>query len=213
MEYHLRIDKSALKCFEDLESWVKDNGQHWLISYEEPVDNPHYQGYIRTLKKDSALRKSLTKILLSRGNKAYSLSKCRDTEELLQYCCKDGNVVMTTFSQEQVDVYKRIGAERKAQVKAKVDKKKAKPLNTIEKLYRDIDCNRNSREVFKDVVRWYAKNSKCFLPLQQFANLVKTLRFKALTEKGSDLAEQVLDSWVEQVYGGWVGGPTPEPDY
>lgn len=206
MDFHIRVDAKALKDYASLEEWVRANCDAYLVSYETPVDNPHYQGYIRTLKKVTTLRKSLTKLLTLKGNTAYSISQCREKEKLLQYCCKDGDIRLTTFTDEEVETYKRIGAETKAEVEKSVERRKAKPLNTIAKLYKELDCSRNVKLIFVDVVKWYAANDKCFPDCMMMKRIAQTLRFKWLTQNGHQ-CEKFINALVEQAFGGWVGCP------
>lgn len=212
-EFHLRIDRKALKDLTDLQEWVQQNCEEYMISYETPVknpDNPHYQGWIRTLKKDSALRKSLGKILLLKGNAAYSISKCREKENLLQYTCKDGNVVLTTFPLEQVEVYIRIGKETKEEVAKKITKKPKPPTNQ-DRMFKELDCSKHSKELFKDVVRWYVANGKTLTPDGCLKLTVKTLRLRFHLAAGNQIADDFLKAWADRLYDiGPYGEPEPD---
>lgn len=200
-ELSLRIDAKALKDLPLLKEWVQQNCAEYLISYEEPVNNPHYQGWIRTLKKDSALRKSLSKILLEKGNAAYSLSKCREKEKLLQYVCKDGNIVLSTFSEEQVEVYKKIGKETKAEVdKIKEKRVKGKPPTNQDKMFKELNCGKHSKELFKDVVRWYIQQGKTLPPDLQMKLIVKTLRLRYHIAQGNAIGNDFIDKWADRLY-------------
>lgn len=200
VEFHIRIDKNSLKGYTALEEWVQQNCEEHLLSYEEPVNNPHYQGWIRTLKKDSALRKSLAKILLNKGNAAYSLSKCREREKLLQYVCKDGNIVTSTFTDEQIRIYSRIGKETKEEVEKKMEKKKQKPPTNQDRMFKELDCSKVSKDLFKDVVRWYVANGKTLTPDGCLKLTVKTLRLRYHLAQGNQIADDFLKKWADRLY-------------
>lgn len=181
-EFHLRVDKKALKDLALLENILKERCDSYLLSYEEPVDNPdnqHYQGYMRTLNKDITIRKDLTKILTLKGNKAYSLSALRKTkEELLQYCCKDGNVLFSTFTPEEVEIFKQVGNARKEDIEANVAKKKKRQAGSIfVQLKQHIQCedSTNFQDLAYQVMVWYRENNKPMPPINRLQDLVRSL--------------------------------------
>lgn len=187
-EFHIRVDAKALKDLEQLENILKTRCDSYLLSYEEPVDNPdnkHYQGYMRTLNKDITIRKDLTKILTLKGNKAYSLSALRKTkEELLQYCCKDGNVIFTTFTPQEVEVFKQVGSARKDEIQNNVEKKKKRQQGSIfVQLLKYLPEWEGDKPLehhdFQNmaymVMVWYRENKKPLPPISRLQELVRSL--------------------------------------
>lgn len=188
-EFHLRVDKKALKDLALLENILKERCESYLLSYEAPVDNPdneHYQGYMRTLYKDITIRKDLTKILTLKGNKAYSLSALRKTkEELLQYCCKDGNVLISTFTPEEVEVFKQVGIARKDDIQANVEKKKKRQAGSIfVQLKQQITVRPDDfRDTAYQVMKWYRENNKPMPPINRLQDLVRALWIAGLPDE------------------------------
>lgn len=182
-EFHIRVDKKALKDYDALVDVLKKRCDSYLLSYEIPVDNPdneHYQGYIRTLYKDITIRKDLTSILSLKGNQAYSLSKLKKTkEELLQYCCKDGNVLISTFSEAEVEYFKQLGAETKKEV----EKKKKKKLDSLFKVLLNYleevePQNGNDMEhatIAFHVLMWFRQRQKQIPPMNRLQDIVRGL--------------------------------------
>jgi len=208
LEFHLRVDKKALKDLSLLENILKTRCDSYLLSYEAPVDNPdneHYQGYIRTLYKDITIRKDLTKILTLKGNQAYSLSALRKTkEELLQYCCKDGNVIFSTFTPQEVEVFKQVGNARKEEIQANVEKKKKRQAGSIFiQLRQHIKVQSGDyQDTAFQVMKWYRENNKPMPPINRLQDLVRALWIAGLPEEhfekyAKSLAEQFFSKTPE----------------
>lgn len=204
-EFHLRVDKKALKDYDALVDVLKKRCDSYLLSYEIPVDNPdneHYQGYIRTLYKEITIRKDLASILSVKGNQAYSLSKLRQTKEkLLQYCCKDGNVLVSTFSEEEVEQFKKEGAETKKEVEKKKKTRADSLFKVLLNYLHEVEpSNGNDMEhahIALHVLRWFRERNKAIPQVTRLQDIVRALW---LARKTDESFERWAKSFVKQFF-------------
>lgn len=83
--YSLRFDKPSDGNYKPLIKVLKQRSTKFFTCVEKPdTDHEHTHSYVESKFSISTLRKDVQKILLSKGNAAYSLKSCKDSYEKAQ---------------------------------------------------------------------------------------------------------------------------------
>ena len=83
--YSLRFDKPSDGNYKPLIKVLKQRSTKFFTCIEKPdTDNEHTHSYVESNFSISTIRKDIQKILLSKGNAAYSLKSCKESYEKAQ---------------------------------------------------------------------------------------------------------------------------------
>lgn len=169
MEVQLRIHCEAVSQ-EALLSFLQDTADAWFLVRETDASRPHYQAYIKFVKRYSslqAMRNKVKKIISSgyQGNKAYSLSEVRGDESqdapivvMICYLLKENELISSKGISK--DVMTQAEA-RQVRIQSAVEKRKSRPTSIVAQIMETLPTRSVSdRELARYMLKYFISRKK-----------------------------------------------------
>lgn len=209
--FALRIDATALKKFQQLNDLLTIRCYKVIASLENTgKTNEHAHYMIQTIFSLSTIRKDIQNLIVSKGNKSYSLKQNKDKEHyktgkryIMKGTAKNKYLILMIkgYTLKQAKKYNNEYWVKFSRLKQK-HKNKGTPIfkqiynqikDDIDQFYCSIDCTKYCLDWMAEkieyfirlkCIRWYIKNNKCYPNKYALRSVSLSVLNLALTQIG-----------------------------